>query len=495
MSNDEVLLSKRQFLAGLQCKKWLWHAVNDEAAIPGPDASRLAMLKQSRDVGRLAQQLFPGAIEVNPGTPGLDEAVRRTKEAMETGQPLCGATFAAAGGCCRVDMLNPCPGGQWELVGVKSSTSVKPEHLEEMAFQEYVLRKAGVAVGRTRLMTINADFVKSGEIDPNAFFVDTDVSVEVLPLRQTVGQRLAEMVTAAQLPGTPQVSIGPQCDEPCACPLRAACWAFLPDGNVLELFRGRKKGFSLLNRDIVSIQDIGPGEDLTVPQNIQRLVASTGVPFVEEKAIIAFLNRLEYPVHYLDFETFATAVPLFDGTKPYQQVPFQFSLHRVRAPGAGPEHTGFLAEGREDPRPEFMRHLRQALEPAGSVVAYNAAFELTRLWECCDVLPQFSPWVEVLESRCVDLLEPFTNFDCYHPGQRGSVSMKSVLPALTGRGYGDLAIQKGVDAGREFMRVTFGEVDDAERLRVRKHLEEYCGLDTEGMIWIVQALSRLSSGM
>ena len=191
---------------------------------------------------------------------------------------------------------------------------------------------------------------------------------------------------------------------------------------------------------------------------------------------------------YLDFETFGTAIPLFDGVRPYQQVPFQFSLHIVRAPGAKPEHIMFLAEGRHDPRPEFLLKLRDAIGRTGPIVAFNAGFELARLRECCEALLDFSTWLREVEGRFVDLLTPFRSFHFYDPSQGGSASMKAVLPALTGKGYEALAIQEGGAASREFLRVTFGGVVDAERLRVRRELQAYCGQDTEGMVWITDCL-------
>jgi hypothetical protein len=284
------------------------------------------------------------------------------------------------------------------------------------------------------------------------------------------------------------VAIGPHCDDPYTCPLHDRCWAFLPESNVLKLYRGTKKGFQLLGRGITNLQDIPDDVPLTDSQEIQVTAARTGKPHIDRAAIRTFLRQLEYPISYLDFETFGTAIPLFDGVRPYQQVPFQFSLHVVRSPVAEPEHFGFLADGKGDPRPEFMRQLRAVLPEAGSVVAYNAQFELNRLEECCEALPEFNPWLRGVEKRVVDLLLPFRRFRYYHPAQQGSPSMKAVLPALTGQGYGDLVIQEGNTASLEFLRVTYGDVSEQERQRVRRQLEDYCGRDTEGMVRIVERL-------
>ena len=232
---------------------------------------------------------------------------------------------------------------------------------------------------------------------------------------------------------------------------------------------------------------------LTDNQAIQRSALLAGQPHIDRPALAEFLGQLEYPVSYLDFETIGTAIPLFDGVSPYQQVPFQYSLHIVRQPGASPEHRQFLAEGTADPRPEFMRQLRDDLPDTGSVVTYNASFETSRLKECCELLPEFKPWLRKVTPRIVDLLLPFRGFRYHHPNQNGSNSMKAVLPALTGQGYDKLTIQEGGAASREFLRVTFGDVPAAERRRVRKDLEAYCALDTLGMVQIVGQLVRLTS--
>ena len=290
----------------------------------------------------------------------------------------------------------------------------------------------------------------------------------------------------------PDIKIGPHCSDPYACPLQDKCWAFLPPDSVFNLYYGGKKCWRLLQEGVVNLKDIPDHVDLTDRQAIQRKVALTGQPHIDRKALASFLKRLKYPVSYLDFETFNTAIPLFDGLKPYQQVPFQFSLHRQPAPGAKPEHHGFLAEGRGDPRLEFLNRLRDCIGDKGSVVVYNAKFEKGVLDRLADAFPEHAGWIDGAKRRIVDLLEPFQSFDYYHREQQGSASIKSVLPVLTGHSYADLEIQEGSQASLEYLRVHFDDVPEVERRKVREQLELYCGQDTEGMIWIVDALRKLS---
>jgi hypothetical protein len=314
-------------------------------------------------------------------------------------------------------------------------------------------------------------------------------------LSRKVEEQLGAMQRVIGAKTHPEIQIGPHCDNPYTCPLHDHCWSFLPEASVFTLYRGGKKSFKLLKQGVQHLENIPADFPLTDNQAIQRAALLAGKPHVDRPALAAFLSQIEYPASFLDFETIGTAIPLFDETSPFQQIPFQFSLHILRQPVAksrfDPVHRQFLAEGTVDPRAEFMRQLRDALPVTGSVVAYNASFEIGRLNECCELLPEFKPWLKKVTPRIVDLLLPFRGFRYYHPQQHGSASMKAVLPVMTGQGYENLAIQEGGAASREFLRVTFGKVDEEERRRVRQQLNEYCGLDTMGMVQIVRELAKL----
>jgi hypothetical protein len=491
-TTERPYVSKGKFLWGQQCRKLLWVAYNAEDRIPGPDAAQQAIFDQGHEVGALAKEMFPDGVEIGHGITEFDDIIRSTQQALKLRRPLFEAAFSANGGYCRVDILNPVSRQEWDLVEVKSTTATKDIHLPDLAFQTWVLTMAGVKVRRCLLMHIKGDCVRSGPVDPKEFFTVVDLTRQVSALTRTIEDSLGDMAKVIRLPQSPQVQIGQHCSDPYPCPLIDQCWAFLPEQNVTTLYRAGKKAFKLLADRIVAIKDIPANLRLTENQKIQHRAVTTGQPHIDRPAIAAFLSQLKYPLSYLDFETFGTAIPAFDGAKPYQQIPFQFSLHVVRSPGAEPEHHGFLAEGREDPRPEFMRCLRAVLPEAGSVIAYNAGFEQSRLEECCELLPDYKPWYRQVKRRLVDLLCPFRGFRHYHAAQLGSASMKAVLPALTGRGYEHLEIQEGNTASLEFLRVHFGDVPEAERQRVRKALNEYCAKDTMGMVDIVDALGRLA---
>jgi hypothetical protein len=218
---------------------------------------------------------------------------------------------------------------------------------------------------------------------------------------------------------------------------------------------------------------------------------------VDTANVQGFLSQLAYPLSFLDFETFGTAVPLLDGTRPYQQVPFQFSLHVRREPGGPLTHHAFLADGAGDPRPQLLERMQGWLEDAGSIVVYFAGFETGRLTELARDFPTYAPWIQTLLPRVVDLHAPFKAFDVYHPRQNGSTSIKAVLPALTGTGYEGMAIADGATASQTFLRLAFGEPPADGGLhaaQVRRDLEAYCALDTLAMVRIIDEVERTRHG-
>lgn len=447
------------------------------------------MFDQGHEVGTLAKKMFPDGIEIDAGYGDFEGAIEQTQNLISSRVTIFEAAASYNGGFAKADILNPVGKDEWDIIEVKSTTSLKDVHIPDLAFQAWVFNGAGVKIRRCYLCHINNQFVKHGEIDPKEFFTLQDVTAQVSAFTRQIGDQMSQMGKVIRAAKCPDVQIGPQCSSPYDCPLQDHCWSFLPPHSVFDLYDDKKgRRWDLLKRGVLSIKDIPENYPLSAKQEIQRQVITTGKPHIKKSAIQTFLKNLVYPLHFLDFETFNTAIPIFDGTRPYEQIPFQFSLHIVHEAGGKPEHRKFLAEGRNDPRAEFMRELKAAIESRGSILVFNASFEKSRLKECAAFLPKYENWVTGLNGRIVDLLNPFKAFNFYHPNQNGSASMKSVLPALTGKDYNGLEIQEGSAASREFLRVTFGDVKESERKRVRKALDKYCGQDTEGMVWILAGL-------
>jgi hypothetical protein len=489
-----TMLSKSRYMAGLQCPKRLWFEANARDRVPEVDAATQAIFEQGHEVGRLAQGLFPGGLEIDRERLGWEGALAATSAALAQRIPIHEAAFAFEGAACRVDVLVPVEGVAWDLVEVKSTTKVKDEHVEDVAFQTWVLRGAGVPLRRSLLCHLDSTYVRRGPLELDRLFELADLTDKVSPALVALPPVVRRLKEVMALPTSPEIAIGPHCSDPYECPLTSLCWAEVPDESVFTLYRGGRKCWDLFASGIERLLDIPDGCALTENQAIQVAAARAGSAHVDRSALLGFLGELEHPLHYFDLETYAPAIPPFDETRPYQQIPFQFSLHVLEAPGAALRSVAFLAEGPGDPRPALLAAARDAIAPAGSVVAFNAGFERRCLEESVLAWRAYAPWVEDLLPRFVDLLEPFRKFSYYHPAQLGSASLKSVLPVLSGGGYGHLEIQDGGAAAREFLRTLDPATGPEERQRIRAALLAYCGRDTEGMVEVVEALRALIAG-
>jgi hypothetical protein len=339
-------------------------------------------------------------------------------------------------------------------------------------------------------MHLNGSYVRRGPLDIMQLFTRTDVTERVTRLAtyadRTV-QAMQEMVAGPD-PDTP---IGSRCNVPHPCPLKPSCWSDLPDDNVTQLYHGGRRVWALMDDGIFSLAQ-APDHRLSALQRLQKKTLATGEPHVDAGALRAWLDELVYPVHHLDFETMAPAAPMFDGVGPYQQVPFQFSLHIQRAPGAAPEHREFLATEPGDPRPALTEALLEAVEPAGTVLAWNMAFEKLVIEDLAEADLVRAPRLALIAERLTDLMTPFSAFMVHHPAQRGSCSLKAVLPAVTDLDYGDLTISAGGAATHGYELAMFGGLDPAARERILADLRAYCGRDTEAMIAILDWLQGLA---
>jgi hypothetical protein len=484
-----ILLSKSKYLNGLQCPRYLWIACNDPDKIPEPDAATQNIFEQGHLVGKLAKKLFPEGIDIP--TEDFMGNIAMTKELLHERKPLFEAGVLSDRLYSRVDVLNPTGKDEWDIIEVKSSTSVKEVNLHDVSFQKVCCEDSGLKIRRCFLMHINNEYVKNGDIDPEKLFVTEEITAEVSAVYDKVPGRISEMLDVIARPECPDIAIGPQCNSPYDCPL-TECWDGLPKHNIFTLYHGGRKSHELYSTGILNITDIPGGYKLSDKQRIQLKCVLSGEPYLDKRAVSQFLSTLEYPLHFLDFETFSTAIPFYDGTRPYQNIPFQFSLHVLGAKESEPEHYAFLAEGNSDPRPGLLARLHKLIGDNGSILAYNKSFEQKVLSELAVAFPEYAGWVDDVISRLVDLIVPFRSFHYYHPLQKGSASLKSVLPAITSQGYDGMTIVKGDDASLAFLRITFKDISPEEAERVRADLLTYCKMDTEGMIWIVDKLTELT---
>ncbi len=492
MKHSDILISKSRYISGLRCDKLLWCRYHDTDLFPDYSRSTLVRFAEGNRIGELAQEVFPGGQEAALGKYYAEDTVPPTKELVKQRIPVYEAGFVHSSAYVKIDILNPVGDDEWDLYEVKSTSGYSPEkHLADVAIQRYAAEGNGIKIRRCYLMHINNQYVLQGALDPSALLKSTDVTTEVDTFISNVNGDLERMLAIIEEKECPDVAIGPHCNAIRTCDLHSLCWKDMPEHHVLTLVSDRKKGYSYLAKGKTDLKDMATDADLSAKQKIQVEAVRTGRMRVDKEKVAQFLEKLEYPLAFLDFETIGPGIPLFEGMRPYRQIPFQYSLHVIQAPSDDPVHYEFLPDKAEDPRPSLLEALKADLPTTGSVVAYSSSVEAGAIRNLAALDPSANSWAEDVISRMVDLLKPFSSFAVYHPDQNGSASMKAVLPALTGEGYDDMEVSGDI-AGSVWQRVTFEDVQATEVAKVRKELLDYCEKDTEGMVLLVEKLIDLA---
>jgi len=484
------MLSKSNYLLGLQCPKLLWNYKNQKEKIPEPDKVAMVRFKEGTLIGKLATKVFKGGIDLSE----LDfkENLNKTQELLKERKPLFEASFLIDNTFSRPDILFPVGDDEWDVIEVKSGTKVKDVNIHDVSFQKYLYEKCGLKIRKCFLMHINNQYVRDGEIEPKELFVQSEITPEANSAMDGITKRIDNMLKIVNSKQCPKVDIGKHCKDPYECGMKCDCWDHLPEENVFNLYLGGKKSYELYNGGILKIKDIPKGYKLNPRQKIQVDCAINGNCNIDKDKIKKFLDDLKYPLYYLDFETINPALPKFDGMKPYQRIGFQYSLHIVEKPGAKPKHISFLADGVNDPRPKFLQSLKDNLGKKGDIIVYNESFEKGVFREHCDAFPEFQDWLsKYIMPRIKDLLIPFRQFHYYDPKQCGSASIKKVLPVMSDLSYKDMEINNGGDASIAYENVTYGNVSEKEKKKVRGALEKYCELDTLAEIKIIDRLMEL----
>jgi len=459
-------LSKSRYTAFCQCPKNLWLKVYkpEEATI---DAGMEARFAQGNVVGDLAMGLFGDFKEVTShqedGSLDLQKMIELTKQYMDEGvENICEASFSCEGGYCAVDILRKTPGG-WAIYEVKSTSFPEfngqeaklEKYAPDIAYQKWVLEQCGINVTGTYLVCLNSGYVRHGALDVKQLFVINDmkemVENEYLKVPTRVGQAM-KVINSDQEPDV-------ELSECCMKPYKCAFWDYcklkhhVPTPSVFDVYGGQgrggftfKKKLDCYRQGLVAFEDLRT-KDIGLIQNMQIEAALTGKEFVNPEGIRKFLDRLSYPLYFLDFETMQDAVPRYDGAKVYAQITFQYSLHIKERESVSTfvdagklkytktanyiTHREFLAPSDgSDPRRPLAEQLCRDIPMDACTLAYNKMFECGRIRELAVLYPDLAPHLLNIADHIIDLIEPFRAGDYYVPAMGGSFSIKSVLPAL-----------------------------------------------------------------
>ena len=378
------------------------------------------------------------------------------------------------------------------LVLVREGASVKESYLREAAFLHFCFRGCGATPERIYVHHVNKSYHRSGSLDPDGLFTEADVTRRVQKLAPETSAELERLRGEIEEDPVLERYRDTLCSRPRGCPVCSQALPERGDDHVSTLHRGGSLIQELLAEGITLITDI-PSERLVHRrQEIQQQALLRGRPHVDMPALRRFLERLVPPVSYLDFEAVCTAIPPFDGVRPWEHVPYLYSVHRETANGAI-AHAHYVMEPGRDARREMLRRLFSDLGEQGSIVVYSAGFERGVLSRLADLVPESAPRVRATLDRIIDLLVPFSDFAVYHQGQGGKLSLKRVLPALTRRDYSDLTIQDGYTANLAYRYLSERPVSAETSASVVADLVRYCALDTMAMVHIVRELREMAS--
>lgn len=480
---SSIRLSKSRFMAGLQCPKRLWLQIHQPELVETEYGENLQILN-GNEVGEMARQLYPGSYVDHTDNLGL--ALEETKRLMAdpSVRIIHEATFEYDGVLVRVDILERTETG-WVLTEVKGATSVKQHYIPDVAIQAWVAG-SGLDLQAIRLMHVNNQFVYQGDGNYKGLLLAQDVGPYVMPLMSAIPEQKDEF--AIMLRGDePDIAMGKQCTDPYECEFCAYCMPEnVPEYPVSVLPNLREPKKSQLASKYADVRDI-PESELTNHNHLRVWRATRNGREEVDVAEAAALSELPWPRYYLDFETIALAVPRWMGMRPYMAAPFQWSCH-IHHQDGHLEHVEFLDVTGDDPRRACAESLVENIGDDGVVLAYNAVFEKGVIRALASLYPDLSHALIDIHDRIQDLL-PITRRAYYHPSQRGSWSIKAVLPALApDLSYKDLeGVQHGGDAQLAWMLAAIAP--EGERERIAAQLLEYCKLDTLAMVRIVDELS------
>jgi Domain of unknown function(DUF2779)/Domain of unknown function DUF83 len=483
-------LSKSKVILGIQCPKALYLSTHHPELSSETSDSQQMIFDQGHAVGILAQTRFPGGVLIDAPYDKSKLAIEQTQAAISDGaKSVFEATLSHEDVLVKVDVLTrKGPNHAWEIVEVKSSTEVKDVHVSDAAVQLWVCKGAGLKMKSASIMTINNQCTFP---DLSNLFSLSDVTEATDQLVANMPKTVSAFKKMLSAEKPPKKEIGPHCDDPYECTFKAHCWSErkIPEVSVFDIPRlsGQKK-WERYRSGKVSLESLNPGDfNETQARMIECTVKKKR--FTNAKGISQAMADWRYPYSFLDFETIGYAIPRYNGQRPYQQLPFQFSCHIRRGPTENLVHCEYLHTTDSDPRVAISKALVDLIPDRGSVIAYNMGFERGVLMALAEQFPEYSQKLIDISERLVDPL-PIFRAHVYDPGFKGSYSIKNVAPALLGdsASYEEMDVGDGTAAQSAYIEMINPATDPSRKEKLRQGLIAYCTKDTLGMVELVDWL-------
>lgn len=486
---DKIYLSKSTYCTCVQCEKILW--LNKYKAENAVAENNETILENGRIVGEAAKGLF-GAYNDVPVDKGFNIRLNETEKLLnDKPNVIAEASFAYDNNFCSVDILKNDVDGV-EIYEVKSSTKIKDIYWDDVAYQYFVLSNLGLNVKKACIVYVNNEYIREGELEIDKLFNIEDVTDIALEKQDEIKNNIEFINNFMQTydeTNEPLSEIGPKCFDPYSCRYWQYCTRDLPRPNVFDvsgMFKSKK--FEKYNEGKISFKDL---ENENINKKYLEQIdfeLNDREPKINKGAINDILDSLVYPLYFIDYETCQHAIPKYDKTKAYQQIPFQYSLHIIKEEGAPMEHKEYLADINDDDLIRtFAESMIENMPENGSVIVYNKAFEASRNKEIGEMFPDLKPEMERINGNMVDLMIPFRSRDYYTKEMQGSYSIKYVLPALypddPKLDYNNLdMVHNGGEASSAFLSLKYHTPE--EQKVIREGLLKYCELDTYAMVKI-----------
>jgi len=494
-----MILSKSEYMMYLKHPAWLWVKKHDKSKIPPISAELQARFDAGHEFEQYAEAHFPDGTTIGFNNFGEYSAMPdRTEQALKDGaKTLFQGRFENGQITCICDVVRVVGDNELDLYEIKSSTSAKLDHILDLAFQVTVLEACGYRVRDVYVMHVDSSYVRDGEVDGKQIVATANVTEDVKAELHRTARNIKDAIEVME-----------STDMPDPSPARAQLGSLkewldvyknivpVPSGSVYELCRLNIDTLRLLEEQkITQLADI-PLELISAKEQRWQVEAlKKGEPVYDALRLRKFLSKLEYPLYFFDYETLGSVVPYFDGMKPYQQLPFQYSLHVLESPTAELKHYGYLHSDNTNPAEPLSQALKSQIGDKGTVITWNMKFEKGCNSLLGNILPEYEKFYEDLNGRIDDLMLPFKNGLYVDTKFGGSASIKNVLPVLVPKlSYKDLGIQEGTGAQRSWMDAVLYGTRAAEKDQILKDLEEYCKLDTLAMVEIFRFLTALVGG-
>lgn len=495
MSLPSLYLSKTDFLKYQCCSSYLWLWKHKKEVVPVDEAEVIKRrLEQGNEVERYARELFPEAVLVR--SKGM-EAKQETENIVATGAKVIfqATVFTEQGLFAMADVIKFNEDTKaWTLYEVKSTNSIKKEHIIDVAFQRTAFEDAGYKISNVGVIYLNKEYKRKAKIVASDFLLETDITDKVNEILPVIREQTYDALRAIKDNAEP---------KGCSCRLNSKshhCPTFqylnpdVPEYSVFNISRiGGKNLAMLVDGETFNVHEVPDDIKLSVIQRNQVEVAKSKQPIIDKSSITELMSELEYPLHFLDYETVSTAMPLYDNCIPYQQIPFQYSLHVLNEPDGELKHYEYLSKDAATlPAKELLGSLAKHISNKGSVIVWHKSFETGRNREMGSLYPEYADLMASINSRVFDLKEVFSKQHFVHHKFNGSNSIKAVLPVLVPEfSYKNLDIQNGQDASIRWYDAVTGAVDTNKADQTYEALIKYCCLDTLAMVKIYEYLKNL----